>query len=231
MVSPPHGEQQTAERRDVLITHAGAVDFGSAERGEQVVAEVVPPVLDDRDHVGGEFLAGAQTVLGHLRVLREVAEEGDDRGVPAMELVVIAPVQAEHVDDDVDGEKGGELSDEVHFTNVAEPVDEFASVPLDHRQELLLERPAPEGGRYQRASDGVLTTAHLHKGPAVYRFELPLVVVAGEDGVLEGPLHVLVPRNDVATGGLVPDQRRLLPHGPVRGVGIGREAGRKYVEV
>jgi 2-polyprenyl-6-methoxyphenol hydroxylase-like FAD-dependent oxidoreductase len=68
VVSPPAGQQQAAERPDVLVDPR-AVHLGLAQGGQQAVAGPAAALLDHRDHVGRELLAGAQARGGHLRVL------------------------------------------------------------------------------------------------------------------------------------------------------------------
>ncbi len=231
VVSPPGGQQQAAERLDVLVAHPHAVDLGAAQRGQQVVARVLPALADDRQHVLGELHPGPLTGRRHLGVARQVAEEGDDGGVPAVEAGVVGLVQAQHVGDDVDRETGREVVDQVGRALVPEGVDQFTGVALDDRQELLLQVAAAEGGRDQRAADGVLAPAELEDRLAVHRLELPGVVVGGELAglVLEDALDVLVARDDVALGRLVPDEGRGLPHHAVGRIGVRCELGREDV--
>jgi hypothetical protein len=75
------------EGLDVLVAHGGALDLRRAEGGEQVVAGPLAPLPDDRDHVGGELLAGARPGGRHVGIPAQVAQERDDRGVPAVELL------------------------------------------------------------------------------------------------------------------------------------------------
>ena len=58
--------------------------------------------------------------------------------------------------------------------------------------EALLQVAAAEGGGEQVAVRGVLLPLHLQDGPPVHGLELPLVVLAREDGVLEGALDIVV---------------------------------------
>ena len=223
------GQQQAAERLDVLIAHAGAVDLGGAQRGQQVVAEVVPPLPDHRQHVLGELLAGAHPRLGDLRVLAEVAEERDDRGVPAAEPRPVGVREPEHVRDDVDRELGGVVGDQVDPAGGAEGVDELAGIALDHRHELLLQLAAAERGGHQRAAHRVLAAVELQDGPAVHRLQLPVVVLGGEHRFPEGALDVLVAGDDVALRRFVPEQREFVAQDLVRRVGAVVEFRRKDV--
>lgn len=231
VVSPCGGEQQAAERLDVLVAHPDTVDLGGTERRQQVVTQVVAPIADDRDHVLGEFPAGALTGGGHLGVTGEVAEEGDDGRVPAVEAGVVGLVQAQHVRDDVDREPGRVVADDVGRTGLPEGVDQCERVALDDRQELLLEVAAAERGGDEGPPHRVLTAAELQDRLAVDRLQLPVVVVGRELGllVLEDTFDVVVTGKDVALGGLVPDQGIFLPHRRVRGVGIRGELGREDV--
>lgn len=231
VVSPCGREQQAAERLDVLVAHPYAVDLGGAERGEQVVPRLLPPPLDDRDHVLGELLAGPLPRRRDPGVARQVAEEGDDVGVPAVEALVVRPVQAQHVGDHQHGETGRERLDQVGLPGVAEGVDQLAGVALDDGQELLLEVRAAEGGSDEGPAYGVFPAAELEDGPAVDGLQLPVVVLGGEllGPVLEDALDVLVPGDEVTPRGLVVDQRGALAHRPVGPVGIGGEGGRENI--
>ncbi len=225
------GEQQAAERLDVLVAHPYAVDLGGAQRGEQVVPGLLPAPLDHRDHVLGELLAGALPGRHDRGVARQVAEERDDVGVPAVEALVVRPVQAQHVGDDQDGEARRERLDEVGLPGVPEGVDELAGVALDDGQELLLEVRPAEGRSDQGPAHRVFPAAELEDGPAVDGLQLPVVVLGGEllGPVLEDALDVLVPGDEIASRGLVVDQGGTLAHRPVGPVGIGGEGGRENV--
>lgn len=124
VVSPCGREQQAAERLDVLVVHPHTVDLGSAQRGQQVITRIVAPLTDDRKHVLGELHPGTLARRRHLGVTGEVAEEGDDRRVPAVEPSMVGLVQAQHVRDDVDRESGGVVADDVGGAGVPERVDE-----------------------------------------------------------------------------------------------------------
>jgi hypothetical protein len=187
---------------DVPVTHAYAVDLGGAERGEQVVPGLLAAPLDDRDHVLGEFDAGALPGRRDRPVACRVTEEGDDVGVPAVEALVILPLQAEHVGDDQDGEAGRERLDGAGLTGVPEGVYEFARIALDDGRELLLEVRTAEGRGDQGPAYGAFPAAELEDRTAVDGFELPVVVLGGEllGPVLEDALDVLVPGDELPVG-------------------------------
>lgn len=231
VVSPCGGEQQAAERLDVLVAHPHTVDLGGAQRGQQVFAPVLAAFPDDRQHVLGELDTGPLARRGHLGVTREVAEEGDDGRVPTVEARVVRLVEAQHVGDHVDREAGGVVVDQVGGAGVAEGVDQFARVALDDGEELLLEVGAAEGGGDEGAAHGVLTAAELEDRLAVHGLDLPVVVVGGELAVLvlEDALDVLVARDDVTLRGLVPDEGRGVAHQTVRRVGVSGELRREDV--
>ena len=115
------------------------------------------------------------------------------------------------------------------MTLMGKRVDQLPRVALDHGHEPLLELAPAEGRGEQVAVRGVLLPLHLEDGPSVHRLELPIVVLAGERWVLEGPLDVLAAAQDPALGGSVVEEREVVPHGLVEGIGIGRELGGKDV--
>ena len=116
------------------------------------------------------------------------------------------------------GDRGPTLLEDFHLR---EKITHF-----DH--ERIPERVVHARGA---AAHGVFTSAELEDGPAVDGLDLPVVVLRGElrGLVLEDPLDVLVPGDDVAVRGLVQDQRMALAHDPVGPVGIGGEGGRENV--
>jgi hypothetical protein len=230
---PARGEQQAAEGLDVLVAHPHAVDLGGAQPRQQVVARLLAALLDDRDHVLGELHAGPLARGGHLGIAGEVAEEGDDGRVPAVEAGVVGLVQTQHVGDDIDRKAGCVIADDVRGAGAPEGVDQLTRVALDDREEVLLEVAAAEGGRHQSPPHSVFTSAELEDRLAVHRLQLPVVVVGGEFGllVLEDAFDILVAGQDVTLHGLVPDQRRVLPHRRVDGVGVCGELGRQDVGV
>lgn len=94
-------------------------------------------------------------------------------------------------------------------------------------KKLLAQVAAPEGGCDQRPAYGVLAPAELENRPPVHGFDLPVVVLRGEFAffVLEDALDVLVTRDDVTSGGLVPQERRVLTHQAIGLVRIPLEIG------
>ena len=112
--------QQDEERGDLHRRQPVAVDLGLDERGAQVVSRVDPAVLGHGHGIGGDLLR--HRLEGGV-VADVVVADAEDHVGPVEDPVLVLVGDAHHGADDLEGERGRELGDEV-----AAPV----GMPLDH---------------------------------------------------------------------------------------------------
>ena len=160
-------------------------------------------------------------VLGARLELARLAAQADVDLVP--DLLALSLGDADHARDDLDGERPGELGDDVEFVRVADRVEEAADDLADHR----LERGDGAGREHaadERAEPVVLGRVH-HDDAAVARDELGVCLPEGEelDAVRAGePLPIAVRGHDVGEARqrvepvlLAVVDRRLVAEAPV----------------
>src|SRR6202035_95250 len=149
----PGGEQQAKKSVDVLVAEALSVDFGRDDVGDQVVAGVDLPVLDDGGQVrahGGGGRRGRRVVVGpQVHVER-----------PGVEPLVVLGGHSQHARDDLHREPAGDLGDQVGAVTPGEPVDDVVDRGDDERALPTGQSRRTEGVGHEVAVPAVLFAVH-----------------------------------------------------------------------
>ena len=133
----PGDEEEEADVEDVLAAEPVALDLGVEEVREQVVLPLVLTLVEDLVEVVVDRVGDLLLVVAGL--LRPVELPGhvvraDDPVLHGEEAVELVERQAEQGEEDLGGERDGELLGEVHLAPVDEAVDEV----VDERGDLVV---------------------------------------------------------------------------------------------
>ncbi len=140
--------------------------------GNQVIAQIIPFAVDELAEVGAHLLDRPGDPAARA------AAVADHHAGPVAEVVLVLTRYAEHLADGVDGEREGELVDEVRLTLPAGPrllddlVDQMVGERLDPRGEL---GDAARGERlgHQPAQPGVVRRVDVEQMRHQLRLALP----------------------------------------------------------
>lgn len=209
------------------------------EGGEQVGAGVAAPVGEERAEILRDAAAADAPALDDGVVRREAdgVEAADDVGRPVLDLAVIARRDAQHVADHGDGQRVGQLGDDVHLCAPGDAVEEAVDHGLDLSPHAL-DHAGREGAVDERAQARMVRRIPEQHGARQAAGLRLLAVLGGEDGleavpaeagVAQGRHAVVVAREDPETEGAQVD-RIGLAQAPVERVGIGVELGGEGIE-
>jgi hypothetical protein len=192
-------------RLTVVLVQLVARLLGGDERGEQIGPRGGAALGDEGAEVVGEGAASGDATLAHLGVRRQQdrVEAARDVQAPALEALVVRHRNAEHLADDNDRQRVGELLDQVHPVVVLHRRQEVIDDLLDMRPEHL-NHARSERLAHQAAQPGVIgRIAIQHRHPESWRNRRPESCrhegregLLGQTRVPQHRHHVLVPGQD-----------------------------------
>src|SRR2546427_364963 len=200
-------EEEDALVQELQLGEAVAGVLGREQRGQDLAgirARAPPPVGDQPAEVALELVNGAAARLeapgAGLRL-----ERAENRERPAAQRPALLPRHAEHVADELDGQRGGEVLHDVHPTPgggaVEEPVHEPDDTRLERGKRPRSERRGeqlPDARVVGRiAEDDARRVMLVERARAELRRELHTLVGVPREVVLVDGGDVIVAREEV----------------------------------
>ena len=232
-------EEQHAGGEQLPLGEAVALLLHRDERGEQVRARVTAALGEQRAEVVRDAAPADPPALHDRLVGRDAdgVEAPDDVRRPLLDLLVVAGRHSEHVADDGDRQRVGEIADDVHPPLPLHPIEQEIHHALDLPAHAL-DDPRREGSVDERPQAGVVGRVAEEHG-AREAAGLGLLAVLGREDGLESvapEARVAQGRDAVLVAGEDPQAERAQVDGiglaqvPVERVRVGVEGGRERVE-
>ena len=211
------GDEQEEDLRDQLFVGQDvAALLGLDEVRQDAVVGVLALPGDDLGDESGQVVAGHLDRPQELGVQHGLEAADHDTG-PVADLVAVGVGEAEHLGDDVEGQREGELAHQLHRAGVGRPVELLVDELL-HPVAPLGDAPRGERPGHQAAEAGVVgrvTVEHRLEPVAVAVLAEHLVDVGRHRrrlgvAVLDAQRGVPQEAQDVVVAGDVPGAERGL---------------------
>ncbi len=240
-------QQQDAGREELLLVQPLTLLLGCDQPGQQVAPRVGPAGCHQLAEVLAQGHAGRFGFV-HDREVHDRVERQDDVGRPPAEPVLILGRDPEHLADDDDRQRVGEVGDQVELPRpalldpVEQAVDDLVDVRphrFDHAGREGLADDAPQPVVVRRVEEEHRTRLVPLEEPFGAALHLPeLLEQVALARVAAEPLRVLEDRLTVCVAGEDPDAGHqsgmdgLEPAEPlVLRIGIGMDLGEERVEL